>query len=152
MYCRNCGKEVSAEAIMCVACGVPPKSGKRFCQNCGAETSLNAEVCIKCGSRLATSTPTEGVKSKLAAGLLGILLGGLGIHRFYLGYIGIGAAMLILYLFGWFFTFFSIFTCGISSIIGIPLLVAVQIWGLIEGILILTGSINKDAKGRPLRE
>ena len=33
MYCRNCGKEVAEQAVMCVACGVPPKSGKKFCQN-----------------------------------------------------------------------------------------------------------------------
>lgn len=28
MYCRNCGNEVADNAIMCVACGVPPKAGK----------------------------------------------------------------------------------------------------------------------------
>ena len=33
-----------------------------------------------------TATPiTTNVKSKTAAGLLGIFLGGLGIHKFYLG-------------------------------------------------------------------
>ena len=33
------------------------------------------------------------------------------------------------------------FTCGLSGI-----------WGLIEGIMILTGSINTDANGVPLKE
>jgi TM2 domain-containing membrane protein YozV len=74
----------------------------------------------------------------MAAGLLGIFLGGLGIHRFYLGYNGIAIAQLVLGLLG-------IVTCGITSI-------ASAIWGLIEGILILTGSINRDAQGRPLKE
>jgi TM2 domain-containing membrane protein YozV len=77
-------------------------------------------------------------KSKLAAGLLGIFLGGLGIHRFYLGYTGIGIAQLALGLGGF-------LTCGITSI-------ASGIWGLIEGIMILTGSINRDAQGLPLRD
>src|SRR5258707_374960 len=36
--------------------------------------------------------PVDLRKSKLVAGLLGIFLGGLGVHRFYLGYIGIGIA------------------------------------------------------------
>jgi hypothetical protein len=56
-----------------------------------------------------------GGRSKIAAGLLGILLGGLGIHKFYLGQVGIG----ILYLlFCWTF---------------IPAII-----GLIEGIIFLT--------------
>ena len=32
MYCRNWGKEVAEQAVMCVACGVPPKNGKKFLQ------------------------------------------------------------------------------------------------------------------------
>lgn len=67
-----------------------------------------------------------------------MFLGGLGVHRFYLGYTGIGVAQLVLALLGF-------LTCGITSI-------AAAIWGLIEGILILTGSINKDAQGKLLRE
>ena len=71
-------------------------------------------------------------KSKLTAALLGIFLGIFGIHRFYLGYTAIGVVQLIL----------GILTCGIVS----------GIWGFVEGILILTGSINCDAQGRPLTE
>ena len=57
------------------------------------------------------------MKSKVVAGVLGILLGGFGIHKFYCGKIGMG----ILYLvFCW---------------TGIPAIV-----GLIEGILYLVGS------------
>lgn len=71
-------------------------------------------------------------KSRLVAGLLGIFLGGLGVHRFYLGYTGIGVTQIIV----------TIVTCGIGSI-----------WGLIEGIMILANSgITTDAQGRPLRE
>src|SRR5215472_13048405 len=80
MYCRNCGKEVAAQAVICVSCGVAPGNGKSFCQNCKAKTEPNAEICVKCGVRLATAG-----KDWLAALLLCIFLGGLGAHRFYTG-------------------------------------------------------------------
>ncbi|MBI1787221.1 MAG: TM2 domain-containing protein [Acidobacteria bacterium] len=141
MHCRNCGNEVAEQAIICVACGVPPRNGVKFCQNCGGGTDPLAEFCVKCGVRVATpaaAAADPNAKSKLAAALLGIFLGGLGIHRFYLGYNGIAIAQLALGLGG-------ILTCGITSI-------ASAIWGLVEGIMILTGSINKDAAGKPLRD
>lgn len=139
MFCRNCAKEVNEAAVVCVGCGLPPGVGTRHCWNCGAETGAGAEVCIRCGVALVRKlAPDANAKSKLAAGLLGVFLGGLGIHRFYLGYTGIAVAQLVLGLAG-------IFTCGITSI-------ASAIWGLIEGILVLTGSIDKDAQGKPLRE
>ncbi|MDQ1248673.1 MAG: hypothetical protein QG597_3046 [Actinomycetota bacterium] len=72
-------------------------------------------------------------KSKIVAGLLGIFLGGLGIHRFYLGFTTIGVVQIVV----------TILTCGIGSI-----------WGLVEGILYLVGAsgFTTDADGRPLRE
>ena len=130
MFCRNCGKEVPVQAAYCMSCGCSPISGRMFCQNCGVATNPAAEVCIKCGVRLAAAV-LAGAKSKLAAGLLGIFLGGFGIHRFYLGYVGIGIAQIAV----------TLVTCGAGGI-----------WGFIEGILILTGSINTDAKGQPLKE
>jgi ribosomal protein L40E len=122
MYCRNCGKEVSEQAVMCVACGVPPKSGKKFCQNCGAETSPAAEVCIKCGVKL-TSSSEEG-KDWLTALLLSIFLGGLGLDRFYLGYTGLGILKLL-----------TLGGCGI--------------WALIDIIMIATNKM-KDSNGNSL--
>src|SRR4030065_2336940 len=89
MYCRNCGKEVAEQALMCMTCGVPPKNGKRFCQNCGQETNPGAELCTKCGVRLVSIAAPETAKSRIAAGILGIVLGGLGGHRVYLGYVGV---------------------------------------------------------------
>lgn len=74
-------------------------------------------------------------KSKIAAGLLGIFLGGFGVHNFYLGYTGKAVAQLLI----------TLLTCGFGAFIS-------SIWGLIEGILILTGSINVDGAGIPLKD
>jgi TM2 domain-containing membrane protein YozV len=72
-------------------------------------------------------------KSRLVAGLLGILLGGLGIHRFYLGHVGIGIAQIAV----------TVVTFGFGAL-----------WGFIEGIMILVGaqSFRTDARGVPLKE
>ena len=74
-------------------------------------------------------------KSKIAAGLLGIFLGSFGVHNFYLGYTGKAVTQLLM----------SVLSCGILA--GIS-----SLWGLIEGVMILTGSINVDASGNPLGE
>ncbi|MBQ8920694.1 MAG: TM2 domain-containing protein [Oscillospiraceae bacterium] len=73
-------------------------------------------------------------KSKAAAGVLGILLGALGIHNFYLGYTAKGVAQLMM----------TLCSCGILSWVS-------AIWGFIEGIMLLTGSINTDGNGLPLK-
>lgn len=65
--------------------------------------------------------PVPGADKKLVAGLLGILLGCLGIHKFYLGYQKEGLIMLLV----------SVLTCGVGTIVMSPI-------GLIEGILYLT--------------
>ena len=58
---------------------------------------------------------------KIIAGVLGILLGALGVHKFVLGYTTEGLVMLLV----------SVLTCGIgASVMGII--------GLIEGIIYLT--------------
>jgi TM2 domain-containing membrane protein YozV len=74
------------------------------------------------------------LKNKIAAGLLAILLGPFGAHRFYLGYKSTGIAMLVI----------TIVTCGYGGVI-------TAIWGIVEGVLCLTGSML-DAEGRPLSD
>lgn len=64
---------------------------------------------------------------------MGIFLGALGIHNFYLGYTGKAVAQLLI----------TLLSCGVLSVVS-------AIWGLIEGIFILTGSIYTDANGIPL--
>lgn len=66
--------------------------------------------------------PSVGApKSKVAAGVLGILLGGLGIHKFYLGYTVPGIIMLLI----------SVLTLGMLAVV--PAVI-----GLVEGIIYLT--------------
>ena len=77
-------------------------------------------------------------KSKVAAGLLGIFLGGFGAHNFYLGNTGKAVAQLLI-------TLLSLFLLSWIS----------AIWGLIEGILILSAQPGAqpwgvDARGVPL--
>ena len=79
--------------------------------------------------------PPYEPKSKMAAGLLGIFLGSLGVHNFYLGFTGKAVAQLLI----------TLLTCGIGGAIS-------GIWGLIEGIMILTGSIAVDGHGVPMKE
>ncbi len=62
---------------------------------------------------------------KLAAGLLGIFLGSLGIHKFILGYTTPGIIMLVVSLAG------GVVTCGIASAV-------MGVIGLIEGIIYIT--------------
>ena len=80
MYCRNCGNEMNQNAVVCVKCGVSKGTGNFYCPHCGKETNPVAAVCLSCGCSLANTNASENAKSKLVAGLLGIFLGGLGIH------------------------------------------------------------------------
>jgi TM2 domain-containing membrane protein YozV len=60
---------------------------------------------------------SEVAQKKLVAGILGILLGGLGVHRFYLGDTTGGLLRIVI----------TVVTCGVGSLLG-----------LIEGIIYLT--------------
>lgn len=68
-----------------------------------------------------TNTNAEANSKKIAAGICGILLGALGVHKFLLGYTNEGLIMLLV----------SILTCGFAA----PIM---GIIGLVEGIIYLT--------------
>lgn len=124
-----------------------------FCKHCGKENSNEATFCGGCGQKI-ESVPVQAQvfyanvppvtqyeqKSKIAAGLLGLLFGGLGIHNFYLGYTGRAVAQLIMWL-------VTIVSCGF-----LPLAIATWIWSLIESIMIFCGSIKVDGHGIPLKD
>lgn len=135
-YCRNCGKEIDQLASVCVSCGHKKGSGNAYCPRCGNPTEAGAAVCTSCGSSISSSVYAGGNgRNRLAAGLMGILLGYLGVHNFYLGKTAVGVVQLLMTVLG----FILVFPPMISAA-----------WGIIEGIMILAGSINTDADGNPL--
>ena len=99
-----------------------------YCFNCGKKVNEVQDVCLNCGVNLRKNKKIDNVngKSKITAGILGIFLGCYGVHNFYLGYNGKAIAQLLI-------TLLSLFLLSWVS----------AIWGLIEGILILTGNIKK---------
>ncbi len=143
-FCANCGNELNENQDICLKCGMQVKGNAAkveeekktsYCANCGSELNPGQDICLKCGVRV-NKTPANGEgKSKIAAGLLGIFLGVFGVHNFYLGYTGKAVAQLLI----------TVLSCFILSPVS-------AIWGLIEGIMILTGSINTDANGNELTE
>lgn len=106
----------------------------------------------------------ENKKSKIAAGLLGIFLGSYGIHNFYLGYTNKGITQLVLSLGSVVLSVILWFLGGLLSviIIGFPIMFiafvldfvpfGVWVWGLIEGIQILSGNVKTDANGVELTD
>lgn len=134
MYCKNCGNQMDPNAAVCLNCGCAKGTGLSYCANCGQPVSPGAAVCTTCGyATVQTPVPAPNPKSKLVAGLLGIFLGCYGVHNFYLGYTGKAVAQVLI----------SVLSCFMLTPV-------TGIWGLIEGIMILCGNINKDAKGNLL--
>ncbi len=115
-------------AKYCTSCGTQVEEGLKFCPNCG--NSLDGRVPTN-GGNTSGSIGNSEAKSKIVAGLLGVFLGGWGIHNFYLGFNNKAIIQIIV----------TIVTCGIGAL-----------WGFIEGILILVGNINVDANGNPLQD
>ena len=73
----------------------------KYCFACGAVLDARAEICPKCGVRQ-QPPPGQSIdaalgRSRVVAALLGIILGGFGIHKFYLGKIGQGIIYLIFF-------------------------------------------------------
>ena len=81
------------------------------CLDCGQQISTRAEVCPYCGRPIST-VPS---KNRVAFVVFGLIFGCLGIHNFYVGYIGRGIAQLLI----------SVMSLGL-------LCPAVAIWNIIE--------------------
>lgn len=74
----------------------------------------------------------EASSKKTLAGIMGILFGALGVHKFILGYTAEGVIMLVVSLVGF-------VLCGIPTIV-------MGVIGLIEGIMYLTKSDDEFAQ------
>lgn len=70
--------------------------GMVYCRGCGKEIHQSALSCPHCGA----PQRARSSKSRTTAALLAFFLGGFGVHRFYLGQIGMG---LLYLLFCWTF-------------------------------------------------
>lgn len=83
---------------------------------------------MKAVTAVPSATGVVGTKSKMAAGLLGIFLGAYGAHNFYLGKKERAITQLALTIVGIVLMFF---------VVGFFIVAGIQIWGFVEGILIL---------------
>ena len=125
MHCGNCGTALPDDAKLCYRCGTATR-------NAAARMEPSARAGGGRGEPSYAAMPDyPDRRSRVVAGLLGIFLGSLGVHRFYLGFIGIGVAQCIV----------TLVTCGLGGI-----------WGFVEGILCLARVIDEDADGVPLRD
>ena len=112
----------------------------RYCTKCGAINDDTAQYCSNCQAVLTpvstgyqplqsvnpnalTDWKTMGADKKLVAGILAILVGSLGVHKFILGYTTEGVIMLLV----------TVLTCGIAGIV-------MSVVGIVEGIMYLTKS------------
>lgn len=78
--CPSCRRVFPPGTKLCVACGYDFRSGQRHAV---AQTRSTPSGYV--GARVRQSGASMGGKSKLAAVLLALFLGGLGAHKFYLG-------------------------------------------------------------------
>ena len=94
----------------------------------------------------ASTVPAPGVKSKTTAGILAIFLGFIGVHKFYLGHVGIGFLHIVISFTAFFVACgigcaVAIFTLGFGALASIPL-TFILMWGvgITEGIIYLNKS------------
>lgn len=141
MICKNCSTYYDDNAPYCPYCGAPNDMahGSRQSQNEYYNPNAQQGGQYYYNGQPNTQQPnyqyqqdmnynpqqmnTEPTKEKIVAGLLAILIGTLGIHKFYLGYTKSGIIMLLV----------SLLTFGV----GAPVMAVIS---LIEGILYLTKS------------
>lgn len=117
-YCTHCGNLVPHDAYACMKCGCRPRSGKAHCYNCGVNVRQEQVMCIKCGVRLdridwgqkppvddshnPPMPPAKFCPDRVGSSALAIVLGCIGIHKFYMGYVVEGFIMLAMTTIGTF--------------------------------------------------
>ena len=100
--CPQCGAPIDPTATECKFCGekltVHQTAQQSQPQQIYGQQSQQPQIVIQQAAPqqvyVSGINPSWPVKSKVAAGILGIFLGGIGVHKFYMGKIGMG----ILYL------------------------------------------------------
>ncbi|MEQ1821181.1 MAG: NINE protein [Fimbriimonadaceae bacterium] len=112
--CPTCKQSVPEAQMVCPGCGYPFDS----------QPAANA---YQPPPPTGPAPVAAAKKDKVVAGILGILLGGLGIHGFYIGNIKMGVIILVIGLVG------GVVTCGLGYGVAGTI-------GLIQGILYLVAS------------
>lgn len=134
MYCRNCGFQIKNKTN-CPSCGFHKDAGNTYCFSCGKKLPFsNILVCQHCKTRLKEAPTFNEVtkqKSRLIAGFLQIFFGSFGLGRFYMHSYLIAILQFVI----------TFLTLGLGGI-----------WGFIDGLLILSGKINKDGLGNHLKD
>ena len=131
LYCPKCATPVAHGIPACPSCGVP------FVQQ-AAEPAYQQQPVYQQQQQVYPQQPaahlSEANNKKIAAGLCAILLGGLGIHKFILGYNAPGWVYVGVLIGG------ILMTCLTLGIIPIVALTApaMGIISLIEGIMYIT--------------
>jgi len=93
---------------VCPQCGAPLDPGASECKFCGekiatqqAAQQMNPQMAAQQPQQVVYQqaytaiNPAWPVKSKIVAGILALFLGGIGVHKFYLGKIGMGIIYLL---------------------------------------------------------
>ena len=98
--CPQCGAPLAPGATECKYCGeavapVPAPQPQYQQQGAYGQPGQQVQVYVQ-GDPNDGIDPSWPIKSKVTAGILALLLGGLGIHKFYLGKTGMGILYLLL--------------------------------------------------------
>ncbi len=140
--CAQCGEVF--DSAFCPRCGLQAGTEPRICPHCG--TRYHSNACPTCGylplrdrapagetrvvervvERVPTAAGAVSTKSRLAALLLVLFLGILGIHRFYVGKVGTGLLFLL--------------TAGFFGI------------GWVIDLILIVCGVFRDRRGLPVRE
>lgn len=108
-FCATCGAALEPSGRFCSQCGsrlqelspefqsdpapnpLPPAEaanlpeGFVFCRGCRHSIHHSAQTCPRCGAVQFAVTQASTGKDRMTAAILALLLGGIGVHKFYLG-------------------------------------------------------------------
>jgi TM2 domain-containing membrane protein YozV/predicted RNA-binding Zn-ribbon protein involved in translation (DUF1610 family) len=119
-HCYACGLLIHMSAPQCPKCGaaqpaqsltgqpphhqVPAHTPQAlpahhvYCRGCGKPIHHQAQSCPECGAPQRISSPknfNNSPKERITAALLAMMLGGIGVHKFYLGQHGTGVVYVL---------------------------------------------------------
>ena len=123
-----------------------------ICPECGVR-QVDSDDEFEDRSSSAERRRDDAVHSKrIAAGVLGILLGAFGVHKFILGSVPAGITMLLVSLLSFpFVLLLGAFTCGLGFCF-LPGVYVMEIIGIVEGVIYLTKSNREFRREYVLRK